>query len=193
MPTLTTVAQVRALVKTGLSDADLQAVIDREEALLADDVGVLSGSRVETFVIDEASASLPVRLRRPTTSIAVTEANTTTTNVRLGSTGRTVTRLTSSGWGQAAWLGVVEVTYTPNDTARIVSWVIELVRARLAETGFESETASEYSYSRGGRSYEATMTEAVGDILGRRSGGRGIRSVVMSTAGPTGWVGGVRP
>jgi hypothetical protein len=193
-PSVTTVAQVRALVKTSLSDDDLQELIDREEALLAAEIGALSGSRTETFVITGTNLDQPVRLRRATGAVSVTEANVTITDVRLSSNGRVVTRLAEGGWFPASWRGVVEVTFTPNDTARVVTWVIELVRARLAETGFRSETDGAYSYDRGTASYDDVWARAVADILGSpRSGSRGLRSIVMSTAGPSGWVGSTRP
>lgn len=191
---LTNVAQVRALVATDLSDPQLAEVIAREEAILASEVGALSGSRVETFVITDLASGLPVRLRRPTSAVAVTEGNVATTDIRLASNGRVVARVSTSGFQPASWLGVVEVTYIPNDTARVVSWVIELVRARLAETGFESETDTGYTYSKGAQSHAAVLAAAIADVLAPPgSGRRGLRSRVMSTAGSAGWIGSSRP
>lgn len=197
-PTIVSTLQVAALVKTGLSNYDLAELIAREEELLAAEVGELVGARTETFLLTDRTVASPVRLARPTTLIAVTEDNVTTTDVRLVA-GRTVQRLLATGWGTDAWRGVVEVTYTPGDLARITTWVIELVRSRLAETGHESESIDSYTYNRGDRSYPATMAAAIADILGlvdRASGSpsRRLRSLRVSTdATPRPWAGTVRP
>lgn len=197
--TVVAVGTVRALVPAGrLDDSDLADIIAREETLLAAEVGALVGSRTETFVLTDRTVAGPVRLARPTSAVTVTEDNVATTDVRLAG-GRTVQRLLATGWGSDVWRGVVEVTYTPGDQSRITTWVIELVRARLAETGFDSETAADYSYDRGQRSHEATMAAAVADILGlvdRTSvtPSRRLRSVRMSTdATPRPWAGTGRP
>lgn len=197
--TLVAVATVRDLVPAQrLDDSAYADIIAREEALLAAEVGQLAGSRTETFVLTDRTVAGPVRLARPTALVTVTEDNVATTDVRIFG-GRTVQRLTATGWGSDVWSGAVEVTYTPNDLARVTTWVIELVRARLAETGFNSESAADYSYDRGERSHEATMALAVADILGltdRTSGvpSRRLRSVRMSTdATPRPWAGTGRP
>lgn len=196
---VTTAAQVRALVTNGLSDDDLNAVIAREESLLAADVGALSGSRVETFVVNTRTSASPIRLRRRANpaSLSVTQNNVAATDIRLLPDGRTVELLTSVGWAPSVWQGAVEATYIPDDTDRIVSWVIELVRARLTETGFESETAGTYSYDRGRRAertHEIVMAEAIADIAGRSAAGRSIQSVQMTTdPTPLAWVGSARP
>lgn len=189
---------VRALVKTTMSDTQLGDVIAREEALLADEVGQLGGSRVQTVTVTQRTAGAPIRLRRPAATVAVTERNIAVTDVSLGPRGRTLYRLSAGGYSQVPWLGVVEVTYTPNDLARVTSWVIELVRARLAETGHESESDSTYSYTRGDHSHEQVLGDAVADILGMasrepRTRSRRIRSARMSTASSAPWLGGVRP
>lgn len=192
--TVTTLTQVRALVRNSLSDDDLQEVIVREEEVLAGAVGQLAGERIETFRVTTLNAGASIRLRRPTSAVVVTEANVTTTDVLLDANGRTLSRLIANGWGPGAWTGVVEVRSTPNDGARVVSWVIELVRARLAESSFESETDGDYSYTKGQRSHADTMAAAVADILGQRTGRGGLRSVRMSTGVPgSAWIGSTRP
>lgn len=188
--TFVPIDQVRALVKTALSDSQLQAVIEREEAVLAAEVGPLGGLRVETFTITDRSSAYPIRLRRPTGAIAITEGNVSVTDVRLTADGRTVVRLVPSGWASLPWGAVVEATYTPNDAARVTTWVIELVRARLALTGYLDEEKPE------ALDYETTLQAAIDDILGRsaRKPRRGLRSVRMSSSGGAApWLGGVRP
>jgi hypothetical protein len=130
---------VRAVVKTSLSDSELADVIEREEAILAARSARSPGRVPRRSPSPTGPIATPVRLRRPTSAIIVTEDNVTTTDVRLGADARTVQRLTASGWSAGAWTGAVEATYTPNDAARVTSWVIELVRARLTETGYDSE------------------------------------------------------
>lgn len=185
---------VRALVSSRLSDADFAAVIAREEAMLAAEIGSLGGGRTDVFVVTGATASLPARLARTASSVSVTEDNVATTDIRLEPDGRTVTKLASAGWGAGTWSGVVEVTYNPNDSALVTTWVIELVRARLTETGFDSESDGTYTYSRGARSHAQTMRAAIAAILSSGGHGGGLRSVRMSTTAGRGvWIGAVRP
>lgn len=186
---------VRALVPTALSDTDLQDVIVREQQLLAAEIGPLVGLRTETFTITDQTARRSVRLRRRTAAVTVTQNNVSTTDVRVLTDERSVELLTGSGWAPGTWTGAVEVTYSPNDLARVTSWVIELVRARLTETGFDSETIGAYSYARGDRSHAQVLAAAIADIVGKgsSSGSRAIRSIVMSTASPGSWIGTVRP
>ena len=184
-----TVAQVRALVKTMLSDEQLEDVILREEAILSAEIGPLGGARTETRVITDRTLRHPVRTRRPADSLTVTEANATVADIRLGADGRTIYRLTSSGWAVQSWAGVVEVTYTPSDAAKVTTWVIELVRARLAKTGYLDEPNAEQI------DYDATLSAAVAEILSRGPRGRGgLTSVRLSSnAGASRWIGTVRP
>ncbi len=195
--TITSLAQVRALVKTALSDDELSELIGREEAVLAAEVGALTGSRTETFVITDTTAGLPVRLRRRVAAVTVTQDNVATTDIRILPDERTVELLTASGWALGSWTGPVEVTYAPNDSSRVVSWVIELVRARLTEAAYFNNEVGDDGYNRGARAHEAVLQDAIADIVGRgaAAGGRsrGIRSVRMSTAGPGTWIGTGRP
>ena len=63
---LVMLSEVRALVETGLTDADLQAVLDREEGWLASRIGALTGERTETFrpTLPDAPIYLPAAHRR---------------------------------------------------------------------------------------------------------------------------------
>ena len=65
------IAEVRALVNSRLSDVDLQAVIDREEAWLAGRVGALVGERTDTFRPGLGDTTL--YLRRRAESVVVTD------------------------------------------------------------------------------------------------------------------------
>jgi len=191
--TLASVADVRALVKTGLTNDELSAVIRREETLLAARIGPLTGQRTEIRTITDRIDTLSVRLSRVTSAVTVTESNTATTDIRLLADGRSVRRLAATGWGSWPWGGVVEVTYTPTDTAAVTTAVIELVAARLAETPYDSETIGDYSYSRGTRSHAIVLRDAVADILGiRRSVVTSVQMTTSESPLPT-WLGTVRP
>jgi hypothetical protein len=136
---LVTPAQVKALVQTSLSDADLQVIIDREEGWLAGRIGALSGSRTETFYPRRGVEHL--HLRRPTNSVTVTDGDLVDPDdYRLLYGGTVVERVTGS-WGDT-----VTVTYTPNDSAAIATAIIDLIRLRTTDTGFVSERIGQYSY-----------------------------------------------
>lgn len=139
---LVTLGDVRALVKSGLSDPDLQAVIDREEAWLASRIGALTGERTDTFT---PGADAPLYLRRQAASVVLTDAG-----VAVAADQFTFTP--SAGQIRriyGSWKGPVTVTYTPTDSATVARAVIELVRGTTTETGYESESMGDYSYSRG--------------------------------------------
>lgn len=187
-----TVTEVRALVNTSVSDDSLEDLIQREQAILEAEVGPLGGARTETITITRDNKRLPVRLRRPTSDVVVAEDNGTITDIRLGADARSVYRLLETGWETTPWLGVIEVTYTPNDSAKVTSWLIELVRARLAETPYQSESFVDYSYTRGTSSYESTLRRAVNDILGRRGSAASVRMSTDASRAPA-WLGEVRP
>lgn len=155
---LVTPAQVRALVDTDLSDADLADVIAREESALARVIGPLAGERTETAYISTHpdTAELPIILRRPTDTVEVTDNGVDATAlVRVQADGRRVARTDT-----LTWTGPVAVTYTPTDELEVERVVIELTRLTLTETGYLSETIGEYSYSRGARGGAANPTES---------------------------------
>ncbi len=143
---LTSIAEVRALVSSRLSDADLAAVITREEAWLANRVGVLSGVRTDTFRPDPGDA--PIYLRRRAASVIVTDGGATLVAdadyLFTPSTGM-IRRL------HRAWRSVVTVAYTPTDESAVKRVVIELVRGTVGETGMDAESLGDYSYTRGVR------------------------------------------
>lgn len=191
-PLVVTAGQVRALVETPLSDVLLEEIISREQDLLADEIGPLTGERTEVITVSAGATSASVRTRRRTAtgSLSVLANGATTTDLRLGGDGRTITPLASSGYQRGYWAGALEVTYTPADRAKVETWLIELVRARLATTGFASETAETYSYT-AGPSHDEVMAAAKRDLLAKRSA---LRSIGVSTGyvAPA-WAGTVRP
>lgn len=143
---LVTVAEARALVSTDLSDADLQKVIDREEAELAARIGLLTGARTETLYPDHSTER--VYLRRPTTAVTVTNDGEAVTlgdddgEYRLVKNGSAL-HLVNDNWGE-----VVTAAYTPSDELRVKRVIIELIRLTITETGFVSERIGQYSYQR---------------------------------------------
>lgn len=143
---LVTVAEVRALVSSELSDDDLQDVIDREEAELAARIGPLTGARTEVFYPDHSTERL--YLRRPASTVTVSNDGTAVTlgdedgEYRLIGNGTGVHYI-SSNWG-----GIVTVAYTPNDELRVKRVLIELIRLTSTETGYVAERIGQYSYQR---------------------------------------------
>lgn len=137
-----TLAKVRALVKTGLSDADLQVVIDREEAWLAGRIGALTGQRTITFYpAYDASLFLP----RRTAAVTITDNAVAVTAFRFTPSNGLIRRTTGF------WVGPVIGTFTPDaaDAAAVEKGVIELVRQALDGGTYESESIGDYDYSFG--------------------------------------------
>lgn len=154
---LTSIAEVRALVKSRLTDIDLQAVIDREEAWLAGRVGVLTGERTDTWT--PGIGDTPLFLRRRAESVVLTDAGRTLAASEFLFTPSTgmIRRIWTPDlqdnppWRQLylGWQGTVTATYTPSDEAAVKRAVIELVRGTVGETGMDSEGLGDYSYTRG--------------------------------------------
>ena len=69
-------ADVQARVSNNLSDAALQDLIDEEEAYLKLHVGVLAGSRTETFDLPRRPTVTGLYLRRSTDSVTLTGGGT---------------------------------------------------------------------------------------------------------------------
>jgi hypothetical protein len=179
---LVMLSEVRALVETGLTDVDLQAILDREEGWLASRIGALSGERTETF--RPALPDAPIYLSRRTDAISVTD---NAVAVPVGdlwfvpATGL-IRRInvpwpgpwpgpwpwTDSWSGFGTWAGPVAVTYTPTDADAVARAVIELVQGTLAETGSDAETIGDYSYSRGGAATRLSRLALARSVLLRR-------------------------
>jgi len=158
--TVVSVADVRALVDTDLSDADLETVIAREEAALARVIGPLDGPRTQTFYPDAhpETFSLPLILARPTDAVTLSDNGQALASgdYRLHPNGLVIERM--PGW--TYWHGPMAATYTPNDLLEVQRVLIELTRLTVTETGYLSETIGDYSYSRGARGGSLNPTEA---------------------------------
>ena len=159
---LVTLSEVRALVETGLTDVDLQAVLDREEGWLAARVGALTGARTDTFW--PGLTDTPIYLSRRAAAVVVTDNALTVApaDLRFVPDSGMLRRITG------AWTGPVAVTYTPTDADTIKRAVIELVRGTLAETGNDAETLGDYSYTRGDAAVRLSRLGLVRSVLLRR-------------------------
>jgi hypothetical protein len=176
MPSLVSIAEVRALVRTRLSDSDLQAVIDREEAWLAGRVGALTGSRTDTFT--PGIGDTPLYLRRRAESVVLTDDGRTLAASEFlftPSTGMirriwTPDLTNSPPWRQLylGWQGTVTATYSPSDEAAVERVVIELVRGTVGETGYDSESLGDYSYTRGESAGRLSRYDLARSILVKR-------------------------
>jgi hypothetical protein len=173
-----------ALVSTTLSEQDVQALIDREEAALARQVTQLAGSRVQVYYIGdpamfglyldpvslEQAAAVwilpdrygPLGLLRPTDGVVVVDNDVTldAADVRLLRGGTQVERA-SGGWDGP----IVTVTYTPNDYLEVQRVVIELCRTTMTETGYQSERIGDYQYARGPGAAAADRKRLVRSLL----------------------------
>lgn len=150
---LLTVAELRDLVNTGLVDAKLQVIIDREEAEVIAQYGAhyVNGATTIAETVSGGNGSLFLKRRIGTIS-AIAESTS------LGGTAITLTASQYFVWAGegrisrlpegAAWGRSVVVTYVPaDDTALRKQVLIELVRLALEQTAMRSENvAGEYSY-----------------------------------------------
>jgi hypothetical protein len=160
---LLTVAELKAQVRSSLSDAQLQSVIDREEAEVirlygAHYVGI---STTVTETLEGGTRSLYLR-RRLTSVSSITEystsdsitgtALTAVTDYRVWAAQGRIERMPStnvSGFGVGVWGAIVTIVYVPaddNDLRRAA--IIDLCRLALERTALKSENvAGEYSYT----------------------------------------------
>jgi len=150
---LLTADELRALVQTGLDDADLQRIIDREEAEVIAQYGAhyTDASTPVSEVVSGGGCNLFLK-RRISAVSSIAEAST------LGGTATTLTASQYYVWpGQGritrlpegtAWGSQVTVSYVPADDRPLRRQVlIELVRLALEQTAMQSESvAGEYSY-----------------------------------------------
>lgn len=148
----TSLEEVRVLVDTDLSDPELQAAIDAEEAEIEEEIGPLAGERVELYTFPPVRWGDPaisrIRIRRYTTvgDIAeVTDAGVPVAWVDWLYSGGQLYRATG------AFAGPIGVRYTPTDLARLKRAVAERIRWRLVDPTVESESIGSYRYSTGTR------------------------------------------
>lgn len=150
---LLTVDEARALINTALNEAQLQMVINREEAEIVKRLGAVYDGT--TAIVETVSGlTRNVYLRRGIGSVsAVTERLTIDDSpVTLEADDYFVWseegRLERKPRGQS-WGAVVTVTYISTDDRQIWKQILtELVRIALERTAMKSESvAGEYSYS----------------------------------------------
>lgn len=154
MTNLVSAAEFKAITPVGMSDDDLDAVIERVEADVADVVGPAWSDGLE-LTETAAPTGATLFVERPISAVvSVTEYADFTT-------GATSTALTAGDgffvWpdrGQidrlgGDWSPRVVVVYEPaDDTARRKAVVIDLVRLALSRTAYRSENVGgEYSYT----------------------------------------------
>lgn len=169
MPSLVTTAEVNALgAGGGLSDADLQTIIDREEAIMVARFGAHTGSRAE--VIEGGTRNIFVR--RPISSItSITEL------AYLGDTATTLASTDYYVWDTQGrieriygpWGASVTVTYTPVAEADVRKQVlIELVRLGVSQDS--GQAVSGFGFSVGGNMSAAQWDAARERIYARLAG-----------------------
>lgn len=147
MASLLSLPEARALVKTSLTNEQLEAVIDREESALVEKFGAHFVNNLTTVQETLEGSGANLFLRRKAASIsAVTEDDGTLTadDYRLWGGQGSLERLPSG----SKWAGVVVVTYVPaNDNDRRKAAVIDLLRLTLERTAMKGESVGgEYSY-----------------------------------------------
>jgi len=148
-----TVAELRAVVNTGLNDALLQAIIDREELEIARRLGAASDGSTTSIVETKPGGWANVYTRRPIASV---------TQIRdradLSGTLAVVSASSYNVWTDegrierlfgALWGAQVEITYIPvDDRERRRLATCEFVRIALERTTMKGESvAGEYSYT----------------------------------------------
>lgn len=142
-------AAVRTLIQTSLSDGELQTIIDRVEGMIAERLGAVQdeAGTVELTEVGLVSARGEIFTAQPIASI---------TSLSVGGTPVTVADLISIYY-KSGYIPAVTGAYPTNQYTivykpvyrknRYESVVIDLVRLELAKTAMQSENvAGEYSY-----------------------------------------------
>lgn len=146
---LVTLTECRALVRTSLSDAELQTVIDRTEAELQNRIGPFQDDTglVEVTEMGILNPSGLVLTQQPIASVVSLTVGTTLigTYVVRGGAGM-VTGLSAYSTGSTP--PTYTIVYRPTDMqADLTRAVIDLVRLTIERTAMLSESvAGEYSY-----------------------------------------------
>ena len=154
---LVTVAEVRAMVTTGMLDTPLQAIINREEAIMVERCGehYVDATTHITEVIQGGYGQLFLS-RKVSSIFRVTEdgvvLSQTNDDFQVWESGGILLRQVSG----TTWGSVVSVIYVPyNDNERRKAVLIELVRLALDRMAMKSENvAGEYSYTAPDWEYE---------------------------------------
>ena len=145
---LVTPTDVKALINTSLSDANLQTVIDRVEAQITARIGAPQTDAYATEVVKTMRGEgeylfMPTEIY--SVSSIVEDTSTLTSDQYQTWAGGVIERLPDdSHWGDR-----VVVTYKPTDDRLVRAQVIiDLVRIVIERTAMKSESiAGEYSYT----------------------------------------------
>lgn len=190
---LTTIDDVRALVSTPLSDAQVMDIIKREEAALARKLfwpaglgepatqhfftndPALRGMYIDTAFFTTANRGRALSFGWVTSNISgplwllrPTDAVEVRENGTLVPDHdiRLLRRGTMIEKATGAWRQPeVTVSYTPNDLDEVRAVVIDLFRLTVTETGYESESIGDYSYRRQGSRAGKTITELKAELI----------------------------
>ena len=139
---LVTVAELRQLVTTPLTDTELAAIIEREEAALTAKLGACGDGTTEfTELVETTAVGRSLHLNQPIVSVTTIDgAAPSSSLVILPQQGRIVGGL---------WPDFVTVVYVPaDDRPRRKQGLIDLVRLTLERTAMRQEsTAGEYSFT----------------------------------------------
>lgn len=158
------VAELRALINTGLDDTRLGAIITREETEIDRRLGAASDGSTTSIVETKPGGGANFYLRRPIVSvtqvrerIALGQAFTTllASQYQVWADEGRLERLPTATAGVPAWSmsgtlwgALIEVTYVPiDDRERRKLAIVEFVRIALERTAMKSENvAGEYSF-----------------------------------------------
>lgn len=157
---LLTPAEVKAQIKTALTDDELQDVIDREEAEIIRLYGVNYVDAVQTITETLEGGEASIYLRRPITSVvSITEDDLLIESAayRVWPAQGRIEKISgiqnwlSGGDTDTAveWGEVIVIVYKPaDDNIRRKAVLLNLVRLALERTALQSESiAGEYSYT----------------------------------------------
>lgn len=148
MTSLVSPTDVRALVKTSLEDGDLQNVIDRIEAQVAERIGEpqtdgMATTITKTFRGEGFYLFLPTEIHEV---VSIVEDSATLTGDEYQTwAGGVIERLPSESY----WGDRIVVTYKPKDDRKVRSQVIiDLARIVIERTAMKGESiGGEYSYT----------------------------------------------
>jgi hypothetical protein len=162
MPSIATLANVKDRVPVELTDAALQALIDRIESRLTRLVGAPDDTPREDAFYGVGDGL--IALIRPPASVEAVFTGTTVDPLVDTPLAATDWRLSGANLERLpygyCWYDVVVVQWTPIDiTDDWIEAVIDLVRLRTARTAHTSERIGEWSYS--GADFEAAEQEVI--------------------------------
>jgi len=165
MTSLVSPTDVRALVKTSLTDPELQDVIDRIEAQVSARIGQpqddsMTTTITKTFRGEGYYLFMPTEIHAV---VSIVEDSTTLTGDEYQTwAGGVIERLPSESY----WGDRITVTYKPTDDRKVRSQVIiDLARIVIERTAMQSESVGgEYSYT-APEDWDAQFNQAMKRLL----------------------------